>query len=288
MIVVASAGGVALAVRAAAEDMGRVAWPTSTAIGLAALFLTLTVTVNSFAWSVILDAPQRRLAVVGGFLIAQMGKYVPGGVVQIAGQIGMARRGGADGVRAAVALVVHAGTTVGSAGGAAAVVFAVVADATPTWIRLLLGVGGTVVAVLVLVARSFGPVLDVAVGRWRVVPPDSVLPEQRSILLSAVLGGAGALAYGAAFVALVGPTSNRVAVGAGFFVAFTVGFALLPVPSGLGVRELVALVLLEPYAPVTALVACGVALRVVQLAVELVLAFVSLIVARPGAPTSRG
>ena len=282
LLVVMAIGGVLLALHRASEDARSVVWPKPGAVAVCAMCLVVTLLTGSWAWAVLFEGPQRNASVARGFLVAQLGKYVPGGAVQIAGQIGMARRAGVDAVDAAVALPIHAATTVGSAGGAASIVFAFVAESSPILLRFAMVVAGATAISVVVVPRLFEIALDAAGRRWSSVPTSSALPDRGSIRRSALFGAVGAVAYGAAFVALLGPTTDGVAVGAGFFVSFTVGFSLLPVPAGIGIRELVVVLLLESYQPVAALVAAGVVLRIVQLVVELVVAGVLGALVRPG------
>ena len=91
--------------------------------------------------------------------------------------------------------------------------------------------------------------------------------------LATLIGIVAASCFGTAYSLLLvhaGHTST-VMVAAAFVVAFTAGFLVLPVPSGLGVREAILVALLRPVAPTADVLAAAIAIRIIQLVVEIVL-----------------
>ncbi len=279
-LVVVAVAGIAFALRAAASDAGEVPWPAGWGVLVSACCIAATLLLSAAAWATLLGGRGREALLIRGFLVAQLGKYVPGGVLQVAGQYDLARRAGVDAGLVAVALPVHALSATASAGGAGAIVLSLVDDRQDWRLRVLLGTAGLVGVGLATSRRLLAWILDQARRRWSRVPGSVSLPSQRAILRAAALGMLGSACYGFAYALLVGADESNAVVAAGFVVAFTVGFLALPVPSGLGIREAVLVVLLEPFAPVAALLAAAVGLRVVQLAVELVLAGASSLVVR--------
>lgn len=272
--------GIALALRSAASDVDEVPWPAKRDVAIAALCVAVALIMASLAWVWLLDRHERRVSLASGFLVSQLGKYVPGGVVQIAGQYDAARRAGVEARSVAVALPVHAMTATVGAGAVASVVWAVVGDTGAWWARALFGVAGLVGFVTATSRQLLVKLMELARRRWIRVPEATAIPSQRAILRSAGAGTLGSVFFGVSYVVMVRPEGDAVAVAAGFVVAFTIGFLALPVPSGLGIREAALVGLLSGYASAANLLAAAIGLRVVQLGVELVLAGGSAAIAR--------
>ncbi|MGA1556830.1 MAG: lysylphosphatidylglycerol synthase domain-containing protein [Ilumatobacteraceae bacterium] len=288
LLVLAAVTWIVLEFRSAAADSGSASWPSPGRLALAAVCVAMTLLCAALNWAALVGVG-RRAVLVRGFLIAQLGKYVPGGVVQLVGQADSARRAGAAPRSIAVALPVHALSTTVGAGAVAAIGLAVAgAQLTPST-RLSLGVAGAAVSAVVLSRGGAAFLLARLHRRWPRVPDGSVMPSRRAVAVAVAVGCVGSACYGAAFVLIAdvpgaGPAAS-VALGAAFVVAFTLGFLVVPMPAGLGVREAALVVLLEPYASPATVLAASIGLRIVQLVVEIAVSAIAGIAVRVGGVT---
>lgn len=217
--------------------------PAAPPLIAAGLLWAIGLTVASIGWANLLgphDTPRHAAA----FLVSQIGKYVPGGVGQLAGQVGLARSSGVPVRRAIVALAVM---SIAQAGAGAASLIALGAGwAEPRgWLRVVLGVCGLAGVFLALDRRWMIWALS-HVRRFRESVDD--VPEGSRIRI----------AWGANLVALVCtscgyalvlgslvPVDDPILVATAFAASWTVGFIVVPVPSGLGIRELTLVAVLS-------------------------------------------
>jgi len=219
-----------------------------------------------FGWAALFEeAHSARLR--AAFYVAQMGKYLPGGGLwQAIGQTEMSRSEGLSATRAAAGFLVNG--VVQLVTGLAFGSLTALGSAGPPAGRVLLGAG---ILSLVLLDRAW----LARVLRWsaRVFPSlasDLEAPTQSRILrsfawmLTAMLGAS--LGFALLLHGLAPGTSIPYAASA-FSLAWALGFAALPFPSGLGVRE-AALAFLLPGATAQ-VIAASIALRLVSIAVEL-------------------
>jgi glycosyltransferase 2 family protein len=220
-------------------------------------------------WAALLGSAEAR-SLASGFYISQLGKYVPGGVWQVAGQIGYAVRARVTVRQATAAFVVFMVVQV-AAGGMVGSATAFLEPDLPLLVRVGAGLGAT--SVLLLHRRWMRGALTLA-SRLRRSPgdadPSTLLPDQRRILVSwGWACGTMLLAGGSLAVLLDGlqPGSVTVAVIPAFGLAWAVGFLALPVPSGIGVREAV-LILLLPGVAVPAIIAGAIYHRLATMAAE--------------------
>lgn len=202
------------------------------AVGMTAIALPWRRALNLFG----ADLPWGQL--VARYYVGEIGKYLPGGVWPILGRGELARRAGVRRAAAygSVALslvalylgamfVVGAGLPALLAGG----------DGTgPIAVLLLLPVGlvglhpAVLGAAVRLVERVAKRRLDLVIPRWR-----------ESVTLVALYVPSW-LAIGAATWAVarsLDPSAGLVEVGAAAVLSWVVGFVLVPVPGGVGVRE---------------------------------------------------
>lgn len=265
---------VALACRAALGRTGGAALPGAPALAAAAAVLAGGLLAATRAWIVLLAgaAPGRELA--HGFMLSQLGKYIPGGVWLGVGQVGTAVGAGVSAGRAAgsmaalgLCFVVAAATLGGLAaalallaggpgpGGHAALALAGLAGPALLHRRWMAAVSGRI-------ARRLGRERGAA-----------VIPDQRRILAacawSAVSVAASALAF-AVLLAGVAPGTGLLPATAAFCLAWLSGYLVLGLPSGIGAREAVLVALLP--AGAGPILAASLAQRVLQMAVEVVLA----------------
>jgi hypothetical protein len=151
------------------------------------------------------------------------------------------------------------------------------------WLAVVL----PVVAVAAMQPRIFGPVSAAVFRRVRREPLARLLPE-RVILalwigyaLSFVLAGLSLYALSAALYPVDVADLPQIAgaIGAGFAIS-VLAFVL---PGGLGAREAGIAAALAPAMPTVVAIAVAIALRVVQIAIEIVLAGLTPVLARRGA-----
>ena len=190
------------------------------------------------SWSVLMDDLAPRQALDDAFYTSQLMKYTPiGGVAQALGQAALARTDEVDMARSATAMIVSKLTTV-LAAGLFGPVLAISNSDLPGWFRLLLL---TTPVVLVLARRDL---MAWALNRLRgiipKVPDHTVLSSQRQIWASVAWGAGALLTAGISFATLA--ITAGLGVGwpeavAGFALAWAVGFLVIPLPAGLGIRE---------------------------------------------------
>lgn len=242
------------------------AWQLGAALGLVLLSLLAAAP----SWTTLLGAPVRKLAHT--FYLGQLAKYVPGGVWQPVGQVGLAARAGIPVSRAAAAYPVHAVTQVAS-GATVGAGLGLWATSLP-WAARVAALGG-LVSVAFLHRAWMAWVLSVARKVVKRIPDADVLPGQAPILRSYVLGVITVTFNGLAFGLLatsLGVAGVAVAVSA-FAVAKTIGFVAIPFPAGVGVREAMLVAALGgPAAPV---IAAAVAHRLVIIVGEATLSAAS-------------
>ena len=265
----AGLGFMALAsARTLAEGTGAIPrWPV---LAGAAVLTAGSLMAAARGWAALLRGHGPDRALRAGFLGAQVGKYIPGGVWVGAGQLGLALEAGAPAARAAGALAVFgiallaAGSAVaGALGAARAAVSGELGWPAVTAVGLLAPL---------LLDRRWMRVPVQAIGRRleRVLPGVTpVIPSQRAILRCfGWLVPSLALAA-ATFVLILASAGARdplsMAVWA-FAVAWLAGYLALGLPSGIGAREgvLVALLATGP----GAVVAACLIHRLIQIGVE--------------------
>lgn len=255
----------------AAGDVGEVDRSLWWALVPAAILSTLSLLLQGRAWSVLLPDSVDRVVADDAFFTSQLVKYSPvGGFAQAGAQAGMAVGGDVGAGRATTAMVVSKLTMVVAAG-CFGPVLAVTNPSLPTWVRLLLCLTPATLAVghPAVLRRS----LDLAARMVRRRADHSVLPPPSAVWSSVAWSAGGLALTGAAFAVLavtVDPDTDLLQATAGFAVAWAIGFLVIPVPAGLGVRE-AAIAALVQGPPGTKLVA-AVMLRMVTIAAEALLA----------------
>ena len=213
----------------------------------------------------------RRL--VSDFYLAQLGKYLPGGGIwQAAGQVGLSAARDVSTVRVSINLGVHAVIQLSAAvtlGG-----FLVFASNLSPWLRVLCGAG--FISPLIL-HRSWMAALLRSAGSWlRLDTKQAVPPDQRSIIRSWLWSLLPIAAFGVAYGVMVNSLQPELDIwqtAAAFAMAWAVGFALVPFPAGLGVREVALVVLVG--GPTAIVVAASIALRLIAIGSDVLLASVT-------------
>lgn len=235
----------------------------------AVLTIAAGLVVASAGWSV-LQTPRLRAQSARAFLIAQAAKYLPlGGLAQAVGQIGLTSPSQSERRNVTILFVVHGGIQF-----YAAILVSGLMGFDPhagVWVLSVVGVAAAIGAIVLRRSSLAGLLKRLSLSRWRLgegeVPPTALL--WRSCLLSTV----PILLSGGAFASLAGlwaePSKALSAVGA-FSLAWAVGFVALPVPSGLGIREVILASLL-PRIPLPSIVGFSLAHRFATLLAELLL-----------------
>ena len=233
---------------------------------------------GAIAWGLLLGG--RRVDHGAALLVSQLGKYIPGGVWQASGQVGLAKSAGVGLHRGTVAFSVLILTQV-IAGATYAPVLAVTWSDGAVVVRALLVAAG--MCALVLLDRRWMVWLLEKIPRTRGASHDLV-PSQRLVLTAYLLGLVNLLAAGSAYVVLLGGLSNidrPVNVLAAYATAWTIGLLAVPIPSGVGIREAVLVALLHRSFPSSVLVAASVYQRLCSVAVEGLLAALAAHRVRP-------
>jgi len=272
--------GIVVAFVGTLDEVERVPLPSLPRLVFAVVLLFAGQLAALGGWGILIPAGTTR-ALAPGYFLAQLAKYVPGSVWQGVGQV-------MDAVR------------LGSGRGAATVAY-MVQMVTQT-------VAGFVLAILVLLARPSGWLLAAAIvsplsvvllnRRWmqlalrllsRVSPgrlghlSDTVV-DQASILRAAGLTLVAMLLISLSFpVLLLGEVGARAVLAAAgaFSLSWVIGLLVVPVPSGLGIRELVLVGALGGDHGTAAVLAAAVVLRLLVIVVEGLLALMSRMVPAP-------
>jgi uncharacterized membrane protein YbhN (UPF0104 family) len=275
-LLVAGLAAIALVVSETWHSAQKHVVPGPLALVVAGIAALVAILASAQAWvelfdDLVTERPQRA-SLRDTFLLSQLTKYLPaGGAVQAASQIGLAKSVGLPLRRTAVALPVSVvGAVAGSATLASGLVFV---DAVPTWIRVVVVLGLS--AVLLLHRGALAWVLDRARRRIKRLPGSEELPSQRAILVfygyALVTIGALCVAYTVLLRSLTTAVSPYHMFCA-FALSWVVGFLVIPIPAGVGVREAV-LVALLPGVGAAPLLAASLALRLLTVATEVLAYF---------------
>jgi len=261
--------GLAVAAAGSIDDVREQELPGAPALVAALGLHMIALMFAGRAWVALFPPDADRRQLTRGLYTSQLAKYLPaGGVLQAAGQVAMS---GQDGKFGGAALRLPVFSLCLIAGGATLGSGLVFATDLPGWARGLAALG--LLAPLLLDRRILATVLRLLRRRVRRLPEPSSLPPQRSIIHAYLFGLGNLTAYGAAFaVLLINVTDvNPFVTGAALCAAWVVGYLVVPLPSGMGVREAV-LVAALPSLTTGALLAASVAHRVLGILAEAALA----------------
>lgn len=237
LVFAAAAIGFLIAAFADTYDRTADVLPSWWRLALAEVFALAGLWFAGRSWLALFDDVEDKGPLLGAFYTAQVAKYVPGGVWQAVGQIGMSTRAGISIGRASTAFAVHALTNV-AAGGTVGATLVLGASRPAMPLRLLSLLG---LAPIALLHRGWMRRAVALVRRLiRRGAGDEVVPPQAAILRSYVWCLGTFFTAGVAFGLVVSaePRGWSIATAvAAFGLAWTAGFLALPFPSGLGVRE---------------------------------------------------
>jgi hypothetical protein len=242
--------------------------PSAWALGEGFALVLTGLALAGMGWASLLSGEASAAALAGGYYTSQLGKYVPGGVWQAVGQVGLARRAGVSTSAAVTAFPVHA-IAQATAGGTVGAGLLVAGTRVPLAIRLASLSGLLLVPLLrrtwmVWAVRQLARVLK---RSW----PDSLVPAQRRILRSYAYAVGSVISSGAGFMVLatsVHAVSSTAASVPGFALAWTAGFLALPFPAGVGIREVVLIAVLGRAGGTAPLIGASVAHRLLSIVAE--------------------
>ena len=212
------------------------------------------------------------------FMVANLGRYVPGKVWQIAGLAYLAKREGVQASVATGAAILGQGIAVL---GAALVGLGVFLGANELWGEIgwgeaVVGFGGAVAIITVVVVPKF---FRQVVGFWfRITKTD--LPVDglgkgnaglRWLILYVMNWGIYATAFWLLYLSF-GESGTFLQVGPAFAAAYVAGYIAIFAPAGAGIREGVLVVLLQPIMAREAAVVLAVIARLWTTALELIAA----------------
>lgn len=251
-------------------------------IVLSALTVFLSYAISVEAWRRILAGWAQRLSygrALRVWLVANLGRYIPGKVWSVAGLMVLAQRAGVAPWAAAASAVAIQAVAIGTA-------VALVAAATPTAASpLRLGAAALVAIATIAVLAWERAVRGVArlVGSTVQFEP---LPVS-AVAWSAALGVLAWIAHGVAFWLLARglglPDTLSIVTAAGVFpLGYILGLLALFAPGGLGVREVVLISLLAPALGNGGAVALSVASRILLTLTEVVAPLGVLLFSRTG------
>ncbi len=188
--------------------------------------------------------------------LSNMGRYLPGKIWAVAGMAVLASRGGVDPIAATGSAVVMQALSLGTGVAIASGTLLSVPDALspPATVALILAMCVSIAATILLSSSGFLELASRLTGR-------ELRPVSASTLVIAgVITTASWMVYGLTFWILIGTVvaGHQVTylVATGIFAAsYILGFVMVLVPGGLGVREGAVVVLLTPLlGPAAALV----------------------------------
>ena len=290
VILVAGLVGIGVAVARTVDDARDQVLPSAGALAAAGGLALVAILASGRAWVTLfhdlLDSRSNRIRFEATYYLAQLTKHLPaGGVVQAASQVSLAAATGMPRGRVALAFPVSVIGTVAAGGTLGA--GAALASEMPGWARALALLG---LASPALLHRGLmAAVLGLARRFVRRVPALDRLPSQRSILLyygwALASIGASAVAYTVLLRSLTSEV-NPAIVFCAFALSWTLGFLVVPLPAGIGVREAVLLAAI-PGVDAAPVLAASLAHRLLAICADLTAAFGSKLTARRHAVAGR-
>jgi hypothetical protein len=238
------------------------------AVGAGIALVAATTLMAARLWAA-LNTELPRAASRAIYYAAIVGKYIPGGVFQFAGQVGYTARAGPTVARAATTYALSMVTTVGA--GLIVCGSAAFATGFPLHLRVLAGIGSLVG--ITLTRRSILQSVVDRVLRLTKRNASSTLPDQRSINESVAWGVVGLAFLAASFVVVasqIAGNGDSFSFAAAILVAWLAGFLAIPFPAGIGVREATLVWLLSPTLAAGPVVAASLAHRLITMASEVI------------------
>jgi uncharacterized membrane protein YbhN (UPF0104 family) len=261
--------GLAVATKASLHDARDAQMPGPVPIVAALLLTRLALSCSARAWIALVGpGPDARL-LRASLYESQLVKYLPaGGLLQATGQVAMTATQGIPLARVTLAYATLTVETV--AAGLFVASGLVFVDGAPGWLRIVAPLG--LLAPLVLHTRVLASVLGL-VRRVSVrMPAADQLPSAAARARAFVACLGNQVLYAMGFVVLleaVDPSAPTYGALVAYVIAWVAGFLVLPLPSGVGVREAV-LVGVVPGVAAGPVLAASLAQRLVSIAAEVV------------------
>lgn len=242
--------------------------PSPVTLALAGALVVTTLVGGGMSWLALFGkgAPRR---LISDFYLAQLGKYIPGGGIwQAASQVGLSASPELSATRVTSNLAVHAVIQLSAAltiGG-----FLAFNTDLSGWLRILCGFG--LAAPLILHRSWMAFLLGRAGGRLRLDVTQASPPDQRTIVRSWLWGLIPIAGFSVAFGLMIHTLEPGVSLwrsAPAFAMAWGVGFALIPFPAGLGVREAALIALVGGSTAIT--VTVSITLRLLAIGGDLIL-----------------
>jgi hypothetical protein len=285
--------GLVFAITRTVDEASEQVMPSAGALVVAGGLGLVAIVTSGRAWVALFDdvvvGRGERLRFVGTYYLSQLTKYLPGGgVVQAVSQVGLAASFHVPLRRVAVAFPVSAAGAV--AAGCTLGAGLAVSGSVAGWVRVLAIAG--LASLALLHRRVLATALKVARKVVKRIPKPDALPSQRSIL---VFYGWALLSVGAsaaAYTVLLRSLSNEVSPALVFCAAalsWAVGFLLIPIPAGIGVREAM-LVAVVPTVSTAPLLAASLAQRLLAIGADVGALVVNRVAqrVRPAGPPASG
>ena len=222
------------------------------------------------------------------FMVANLGRYVPGKVWQIAGLAALARTHGVPVSVATGAAVAGQGVALVAASAIGSLALFTGPDPYPLWGTITVSVllGGLAFASVPVV---YGRVLAAWFRLAKAERPEALTPARGASWLGFYL--VNWVVYAAAFVLLAtsfGAVGPVLAVGSAFAAAYVLGYVMIFAPAGLGPREGFLIVFLTPHIGAGAAALIAIAARLWTTAVEVAPAAVFWLMGGIRRPTHEG
>lgn len=245
--------------------------PDGGAMLIAAVLVLAGALAAGWSW-LALFAREGDWRLLGDFYLAQLGKYIPGGLWQPAGQVGLTVGAGFTATRATANFAMHVVIQFAAGVWLGGLLF--FDGAQPFWLRAVAGLG---LLAPILIYRNLTWAILRRFGGLLRLDSDELAPPEQSVILRSFIWTVGCLvAYGLAYGFLANSLESSIGIAVSipaFALAWAIGFALVVFPAGLGARE-AALVVLVGGVPAVA-IAASIGLRLVVISGELAIALVS-------------
>ncbi len=204
------------------------------------------------AWRVVLRGWRQSLPFLASariWIISGLGKYVPGKVWAVAGMAVLAQRAGVAAWAATASAVVLQALAVGTGAAITGLAGSERLDASAPWVRVAL-IGLVAASAAGLTLLLWPPVTRWVLRLVRVAAPPDRSPDAGAIAIALLSNVVAWLLYGVSLWLLahglfaVPGLTLRAAIGA-FAASYVAGLLALFAPGGIGVRELVFLLMLN-------------------------------------------
>ena len=225
------------------------------------------------------------------FSVTMLARYVPTNMAMVVGRTAMGERQGVPKRVSLAGVVLQLGIALAGAAALAAYFVIVLPDLHDQPLRFA-ALALPALALVALDPRVFGRLANHALRRLGREPLPLTLPRRRVLALalvamvSFVVAGVSVWAFAETVHGVA--AGDVPAVIGSYSIGFAVSVVTLVVPAGLGVREGAILAALAPVLPLTVAIAVVVAVRLLQVGIEVAFALLTPVWARRAATTRAG